>query len=275
MISKTNILLHIIGRYVKNTHKYSSLLQFIQKCNLLLGIGSGGFVESSGEREVLQKIFSKLPQELTVFDIGANQGQYASLLVENYKDKEFELHCFEPSTSAFAQLKKTLTKHNTSSIHLNNFAMGDRQEERLLWSDVPGSGLASFTKRRLDHFSIDFSHNEQVHVETIDAYYNKNKINHIDILKIDTEGHELNVLYGAREMFDSSAITFVQFEFGGCNIDTRTFVQDFFYFFQEYNFTIHLVTPSGFCMPMPQYKEAYEQFITTNFLAISNKVMPF
>ena len=43
-------------------------------------------------------------------------------------------------------------------------------------------------------------------------------------------------LIGAQTMFEKRAIGMVTFEFGGCNIDTRTYYKDFFYFFQSKNF---------------------------------------
>jgi hypothetical protein len=59
----------------------------------------------------------------------------------------------------------------------------------------------------------------------------------------------------------------VMFEFGGCNIDTRTYFQDFFYFFKKHDMSIYRITPSGFFHPIPKYLEELEQFRTTNFLA--------
>ena len=50
----------------------------------------------------------------------------------------------------------------------------------------------------------------------------------IDIMKLDVEGHELDVLEGSRKTINS--IKLIQFEFGGCNIDSKTFFQDFYYF---------------------------------------------
>ena len=107
-------------------------------------------------------------------------------------------------------------------------------------------------------------------INTIDNYCSENSIDHIHLLKIDIEGHELDALAGAKEMFALKSIDIVTFEFGGCNIDTRTFFQDFWYFFNEANFKIFRITPSGYLHPLKSYKEIYEQFRTTNFIAVSN-----
>ena len=91
-------------------------------------------------------------------------------------------------------------------------------------------------------------------------------IDHIDWLKIDVEGHELDVLNGGTKMFSGSAIGMVTFEFGGCNIDTRTFLQDFFCFFRDHQMRIARITPAGYLHELHSYQEAYEQFRTTNFV---------
>jgi hypothetical protein len=54
--------------------------------------------------------------------------------------------------------------------------------------------------------------------------------------------------------------------FGGCNIDTRTFFQDFWYFFMEQNFRIWRITPSGI-FQVKSYSEYDESFVTTNYIA--------
>jgi hypothetical protein len=128
--------------------------------------------------------------------------------------------------------------------------------------------MAYLTKRRLDHFGIYFNKSEKVEINTIDNYCSENAINHIHLLKLDIEGHELDALDGARKMFDKNSIDIVTFEFGGCNIDTRTFFQDFWYFFSGINMKIFRITPSGYFYPIESYKEIYEQFRTTNFIAM-------
>jgi hypothetical protein len=107
---------------------------------------------------------------------------------------------------------------------------------------------------------------ERVRIITLDSYCGEHQIEHIDLLKLDVEGHELDVLNGATHMFSKAAISMVQFEFGGCNIDTRTFLKDFFYFFSERGMRIARITPSGYLHEIDSYREVQEQFGTSNFL---------
>ena len=61
-------------------------------------------------------------------------------------------------------------------------------------------------------------------------------------------------------------IDMIQSEFGGCNIDLRTFFQDFFYLLKD-NYKIFRILKDG-VMEMPTYKETYEIFMTINYLAV-------
>jgi Methyltransferase FkbM domain len=105
----------------------------------------------------------------------------------------------------------------------------------------------------------------------VDNYSQYNNIDRIDLLKIDTEGHEMDVLTGSQRMFQSNSIQMVSFEFGGCAIDARKYFQDYYYFFKSINFSLYRITSSGYLYPIPNYQEIYEQFRTTNFLAINDR----
>jgi FkbM family methyltransferase len=180
------------------------------------------------------------------------------------------VHAFEPGKVAFNGLQA-----NTSSyrcLKLNNFGLGAERSEMTLHYSEPGSALASLTKRRLDHYRRKSSEpdtplSETVQIDTLDNYCKENGIEKIDLLKIDVEGHELDVLAGATEMLSSGKVRFLTFEFGGCNIDTRTFFQDYWYFFKKFpGAEIYRLTPSGYMLPIKKYLETQEQFRASNFL---------
>lgn len=234
-----------------------------------MNIGTGGDPQSSGEIWVIKHIATELPKkrQAIIFDIGANKGSYASQLLYVLGNTA-RIYCFEPSRKAFEMLHSNLSKHD--NVFLYNFGFGDKEEELTLYSDHEGSGLASVYKRRLDHHGITVRHEEKVSIMTLDGFCSDAGIEHIDFLKVDVEGHELKVLLGGRSLISSGLIDFIQFEFGGCNIDSRTYFQDYFYLLNE-RYRIFRILRDGL-YSIDQYREYCEVFTTTNYLAVSRKL---
>ncbi len=195
-----------------------------------------------------------------VFDVGANVGSWSEALLE--AEPNARVYCFEPSKVAFATLEERFAGHG--GVVLSRMALGESSGTAQLYSDRPGSGLASLVRRRLDHLDIAMAMHEEVEVSTLDAVIEATGIRPT-ILKLDVEGWELSVLKGGGETLRSVAC--VQFEFGGCNIDTRTYFQDFYYFFKSAGFDIYRLSPRG-VVQITDYVEAHESFVTTNFVAV-------
>jgi FkbM family methyltransferase len=182
---------------------------------------------------------------------------------------------FEPSTTHKELYKKSF--ENMSNVKINYLALSNVNGKQKLYYDTPGSALASLTKRRLEHFNTSMNHSEIVETTRFDDFwkttdtYLKNPNTIIDYVKIDVEGHELDVLEGFGNLLDKIGI--IQFEFGGTNIDTRTYFQDFWYLFKDkkYDFSIYRIAPNGL-IPINKYVETDEYFSTTNYIAVNNKI---
>jgi len=194
-----------------------------------------------------------------VLDIGANFGIYSEAVLRVAPLST--IFAFEPSSVARKQLERRFAGNN--SVKIVPFALGNTKSTDILWSDSAGSGLASLTKRKLDHLSIDFNSWESVEVTTLDAWASTTNIVP-NLIKMDVEGHELDVLKGGLKTLALAQA--VQFEFGGCNIDTRTFFQDFWYLLTEAGFTIYRISAGG-PVHISRYSEVDECFRTTNYLA--------
>lgn len=222
-----------------------------------------GFGSSSLKHEIklATKLLSRNPN--LVIDIGANVGLYSEKLIEVFPD--IELHLFEPSSLNYEKLKNKFK--NQKNIHICSSAISNKNDKLEFFSNYPGSPLASLIRRRLDHFSVNFDFINTVETIRFEDYWtNVLGKRVIDLVKMDIEGHEFSALSGF-----GSAINFIriiQFEFGGCNIDSKTFFQDFWYFFKDINFDIFRVTPLGL-QKISQYSEVDECFLTTNYLAFN------
>ncbi len=247
-----------------------SLLEYnVRFAQYLMGIGAGTRVHTSGEMSLVRHLNQYSENNLCVFDVGANIGQFAGLIRGQCNMSHITIHSFEPSVEAFKEL---LQAHaDCSGIRLNNLALGARPGTATLYSDRPASGLSSLTKRDLDHIGKTMSLTQTVRIRTLDDYCDEHGIGRIHLLKIDVEGHEREVLEGAARMFATKSIDAVTFEFGGCNIDTRTYFRDFHRFFHQLDMQIFRITPRGYQRLIERYRETHEQFLTTNFMAVRRR----
>lgn len=201
----------------------------------------------------------KKSEGLIFFDIGANVGSYTQAILDHVP--RAIAVAFEPSTHAFSELQNNLEPDER--VILVNTGVGGFSGSAKLYSDFGGSGMGSLTKRKLEHFGVNFNFEEEITLTTLDDWCTANNL-WPDMIKMDVEGHELEVLANGVEAINHAAA--IQFEFGGCNIDTRTFFQDFWYFFKEHSFKIWRITPSGIYQ-VKNYSEYDESFVTTNYIA--------
>lgn len=264
-----SVLTRTLARTTQNRFVQGLLQRNVLLSQYLMGVGSGGGVNSSGEHAIFEYLRRKVDGPYCVFDVGANKGQFLQLALKGLQGTEYTIHCFEPGHETFTYLEQAAS--GRPDVHLNNFGLGKERGEATLHYDEAGSGLASLTKRRLDHLNIAFEQAETVSMTTIDDYCAARDIARIHLLKIDIEGHELDALAGASRMLAAQAIDIVTFEFGGCNIDTRTYFQDFWYLFSQSNFDLFRITPLGYFHPLEAYSELHEQFRTTNFMAVTRR----
>ncbi len=247
---------------ISNQHVWENIfLLSLRKMNF----GNGGDFKQSGELFVAKFIQNRLSKEsqIIIFDVGANIGNYSKSLSNLFNSKA-KIFSFEPSQKTFELFLETT--RNCGNIIPNNFGFSDNEYNQILFTNSEGSGLASVYQRKLDHFGITMDKTEEIKLTTIDSFCDENKIERIHFLKLDIEGHELNALKGSKKMINGKKIDFIQFEFGGCNIDSRTYFQDFYNLLKE-NYDIYRILEDGI-YELATYKETYEIFITVNYLAI-------
>jgi FkbM family methyltransferase len=226
------------------------------------GYGAGTIME-----EVTACVSLLTVKPLIFIDIGAHVGDYTNEILRRYPN--INAFLFEPQSAHKTTLENAYSK--MPNVKINSCALSNNDGKQSLYYDKEGSVLASLTNRRLEHFNVNMNNSETVDIKRFDTFWkttNYNEHTIIDYVKIDVEGWELSVLQGFGELINNMRV--IQFEFGGSNIDTRTFFQDFWYFFKGLNFALYRITPNGI-LPMREYSEHDEFFSTTNYIAVNRK----
>jgi FkbM family methyltransferase len=233
-----------------------------------MNIGLGSDIQNDGEIFVLNFVKSEIKnytKPFVIFDVGANIGNYIIEIEKIFKpEDDIYIYAFEPAKNIFKKLTENVSRY--SNINVYNLGLSNQQGEQILFYNEKLSGLSSLYKRNLEHFNIKMDSEEQVRLTTIDIFCKEQGIEKIDFLKLDIEGNEINALEGAKTMLEKDSIKFIQFEFGGCNIDSRTYFQDFYYLLKD-RYKIYRILRNNL-YEIENYNELKEIFITTNYLAI-------
>lgn len=130
-----------------------------------------------------------------ILDIGANTGYY-SILAKLTNPKSTVI-AIEPVQRIFDRLVHNCEK-NTCSVECFNIALLDKDGPVILY-DLPlehhnlatldGSGAVPFSEKRIP---------TKILGKTLDTLVDEQGIQRIDLIKIDVEGFEPNVLFGAK-----------------------------------------------------------------------------
>jgi FkbM family methyltransferase len=148
-----------------------------------------------------------------IFDIGAHHGQTA----QKYRSlfPKAQIISFEPFPDSFGKCEKLSAGLAPMQVH--ELAISDVPGQRTFHctSFEPRNSLLPLDESRTDLFPPEWSKRAgeiTVNVTTIDDFCGQQKIDHIDILKMDIQGGELLALQGASGLLAKGAIDLIFLE---------------------------------------------------------------
>tara|TARA_R110000824_G_scaffold136815_1_gene300604 strand:+ start:338 stop:955 length:618 start_codon:yes stop_codon:yes gene_type:complete len=128
-------------------------------------------------------------------NIGAGTGE------SNYLFSDFDIvHCFEPNVPSFNLLKESAP----DNLKLYNYGISDTEGHKTFnnYDHFLYSSLLDFDKggefyKLLSQVDIGFDHcrwKTKIKVKRLDTFITENNLTNINLIKIDTQGHDLNVV---------------------------------------------------------------------------------
>jgi FkbM family methyltransferase len=218
--------------------------------------------ESSLQRWILD--LSSSGSQFHVVDVGANVGRWSAFMLAAAtragRLEDLDLHAFEPSSYTFARLSEVL---DGEPVHLSRAALCDRSGSSTLHVVAPGAGTNSLHQ---SPGSLATATTEEVVTTTLDSYADAAGLGQIALVKIDTEGHDLAVLRGARRLLAGQRILVAQFEYNHRWIYARSFLRDAFELLESFGYRLGKLTPRGVEF-YPGWDTELETFVEGNYVA--------
>ena len=160
-----------------------------------------------------------------LLDVGAHKGETISNFLKNFKIKN--IYSFEASKNTYEGLERNTNiiknTYRETNIEIFNFGVGNSVESKIFY-ELPDSNSSTFNlidqkstyfKRKSKILSFFFKKKFTIKKNYVSqiklSQFIKNKrLTKIDILKIDTEGYELEVIKGLEEKI--KIVNFIYFE---------------------------------------------------------------
>lgn len=180
-----------------------------------------------------------------VFDVGGHRGESIDLFLKNFKIDY--LYSFEPSKESFKILFKKANllknKFDKVNIQLENLALGDSNKnvEFNYLKETSSSTIqklntnSSYFKKKEKYLGKLI--NKKIFIEQVNfqEYLMNKKINKIDLLKIDTEGYELEVLRGLKDSLSRVSVILFEHHYHNMILKNYTF-SDIHHLLEKYSF---------------------------------------
>jgi FkbM family methyltransferase len=258
------LLLHTILR--KNNHLIRRK-GIVYDVDLSEGVELSLFLFGNFQDHVTSKKYFTIKDDAVIFDVGANIGSMAFRFAQYAP--QGHVYAFEPTDFAFRKL-------------LNNLALNPHLAKRitpvqLFLSDQTKSDhqIQAYASWKVDG-SISNTHPihggaiktaKSVPAVTLDDYCLKHRIHKIDLIKIDTDGHELRVLSGASRTVEKS-LPYIVFEIGlYVLIEQNIAFEQIYAYFAGYDYYL-LNAKDGKQITLQNYTYRIPKRSTTDIIAV-------
>lgn len=208
---------------------------------------------------------------LIVFDVGANLGAWTQSLldqIEPGRSGTVHIWSFEPSPQSFANISARFAANG--NVRCVPMALSDETgfDRLMMASPTGGTNTLAFDAmlERQAHGVIE------IEKDTALRFCEKHGIEHIHLLKCDTEGHDCSVIKGAKPLIAAGRIDVLQFEYNHRWIYSRAFLKDVFDLVADMPYTVAIIRASRIEL-LREWHPELDRFFEANYLIVHERAL--
>ena len=188
-------------------------------------------------------------------DVGANQGDWSALILAGSDARGIAV---EPGGVAVERIRE----RSLPRLKIVHAGVSDTPGEATFYEEPDAGELSSFTS---SHSSLADA--RRVPTVTIDGLLADSGWDHVDLVKIDTEGWDFHCLRGANDALAAHRIAVIQFEYSPTWADAGSTLKAAFAYLRSHGYRVAALRPSG--LAEYDYRRYGELFRYSNFVAYS------
>ncbi|MEM9153695.1 MAG: FkbM family methyltransferase [Cyanobacteria bacterium P01_F01_bin.33] len=214
-------------------------------------------MQTNGEHWLLSRI--ALGGPVTALDVGANQGEWVAGLLSVTPNAR--VICYEPVPSTFKSLRSKICAPN---VLLVNMGLSSGSGELTINSVIDNCYISSV------HDVEFYQEGHQIEAVSVqastgDAEMATHRLSHIHIVKVDAEGHDLDVIKGFQHAINSETVDMFQFEYNQFTLAARRALRDFYSLFGS-RYLLCRLLPRG--LEACGYHPVLDNFGQSNWVAV-------
>lgn len=240
--------------------------------DLTEGIDLSLFLFGNFQRHVIANNYFSMSAEAIVFDIGANVGSMA--LVFAQLAPEGCVYAFEPTHYAFKKLRQNMSLNPVLAERITAI------QSFVSDQSGPADDMKAYSSWKVDGSALEkhplhggmIKNTDGVPAVTLDDFCAAKQISRVDLIKIDTDGHELQVLAGARKTLARHAPCLV-FEMGLYSLNEHHIgFEQYFNYLKSLGYVL-INSKNGEIIALDNYWRQIPLKSTTDIIAVPSRSM--
>lgn len=270
------MLITSIKKYIRYHRRSYLVSKFADICKkyLRLYYNEDYFnITDNGEEYIIKKYSEFVKKSsVNIFDVGSNQGDWSRVCLDYFNNST--LYCFELVPETLTRLHKNMDQFN--NVRILDYGLSNQNDTVDISWNKSNDETSSINPRDLDTLDDPWAKNSvyevvQCKVCKGDTAVSELGVEKIHFLKIDVEGHELEVLKGFEATFKKgSRPDLIQFEYGNTYLSSNSTLSDVYKLLKAKGYVLGRLYTQG--VDFKEYSIDDDNFRMGNYIAVNRNL---